>query len=62
MVKFFRDGIAAQPWNVRTTLVSVAVSVTAVPSVTKVSLGTEPLIVPPLVVRNGPGATAAASR
>jgi len=35
--------------NVRTTLVSAAVRVTGVPSVTKLSLGTEPEIVPPLV-------------
>ena len=40
----------AQPRNVRVALVSMAVRVTAVPSATRVSLGTEPVILPPFVV------------
>ena len=50
MLKCFVTVSPAQPWNVRTTLVSVAVRVMGVPSVTNVSLGTEPSILPPLVV------------
>src|SRR5439155_491505 len=49
MLRFFVTVSPAQPWNARTTLVSVAVRVTGVPSATNVSLGTEPEIVPPLV-------------
>ena len=50
MLRCFVTVSPAHPWNVRRALVSVAVSVTRAPSVTNVSLGTEPEIVPPLVV------------
>jgi len=49
-LKFFVTVSPAHPWNVRTTLVSVAVRITGVPSATNVPLGTEPEMVPPLVV------------
>src|SRR2546422_520704 len=49
-LKFFVTVSPAHPWNVRTTLVSVAVRVTGVPSATNVPLGTEPEMVPPLVL------------
>src|SRR3989442_10696030 len=50
MLSFFVTVSPAHPWNVRRALVSVAVRVTGAPSVTNGSLGTEPEIMPPLVV------------